>query len=245
MSAVSSRYFAKICIFQLLDVLAKRHPTLATAQTLRYHPCMSQIDSLFVTRLYRAQLSELGKPVDISELESSCWSIADDDEAGQEWCEKNGYPGYTSYASLTDLGWRFPAFKDLIKVLDKHVAVFAKDLEFDLDGKKLKLEDIWINILPEGGIHTSHIHPHSVISGTTYIAVPEGASAIKFEDPRLAMMMAAPARAKDARAEMRSFNYVAPQPGDILLWESWLRHEVPMNMAEDERISVSFNYGWG
>jgi uncharacterized protein (TIGR02466 family) len=28
------------------------------------------------------------------------------------------------------------------------------------------------------------------------------------------------------------------------MWESWLRHEVPMTMAEDERISVSFNYKW-
>jgi uncharacterized protein (TIGR02466 family) len=42
--------------------------------------------------------------------------------------------------------------------------------------RKLVLEDIWINILPEGGIHTSHIHPHSVISGTTYVQVPPGAS---------------------------------------------------------------------
>ena len=205
---------------------------------------MSTIDSLFVTRLYRAALSEQGKRIDTSELETSCWSIAEDDEAGQEWCEENGYPGYTSYASLTDLPYRFPIFKDLVKVLDKHVKTFAADLAFDLDGRKLKLEDIWINILPEGGVHTSHIHPHSVISGTTYVAVPEGASAIKFEDPRLQMMMAAPPRRKDASDTLRSFIYKAPQPGDVLLWESWLRHEVPVNMSEDERISISFNYSW-
>ncbi|WP_300549787.1 2OG-Fe(II) oxygenase family protein [Roseovarius sp.] len=206
---------------------------------------MTQISSLFVTRLYHAALSEHGKPIDAAELEASCYSIAEDDEAGQEWCEENGYPGYTSYASLTDLGWRFPIFKQLVKVLNKHVAVFAKDLEFDLDDKKLKLEDIWINILPEGGTHSSHIHPHSVISGTTYVAMPDGASSLKLEDPRSAMMMAAPARRKDAREEMRSFVYVAPEVGDVLLWESWLRHEVPMNMSEEDRISVSFNYSWG
>uniref|UniRef100_UPI004048D3D5 2OG-Fe(II) oxygenase family protein n=2 Tax=Yoonia sp. TaxID=2212373 RepID=UPI004048D3D5 len=205
---------------------------------------MSHIQSLFVTRLYRARLAELGKTVDPQELEASCLSIADDDEAGQAWCEENGYPGYTSYASLTDLGWRFPIFKDLVKVLDKHVAEFASDLQFDLGDKKLKLDSLWINILPEGGIHTSHIHPHSVISGTTYVAMPEGASAIKYEDPRSAMMMASPMRIKDARPEMRQFIYVAPDVGDVLLWESWLRHEVPMNMSEEERISVSFNYGW-
>jgi len=205
---------------------------------------MSQISSLFVTRLYRAALSEFDPAIDAAELETSCYAIAEDDEAGQNWCEENGYPGYTSYASLTDLPWRFPIFADLVKVMDAHVAAFAKDLEFDLDDKALKLEDIWINILPEGGTHSSHIHPHSVISGTTYVAMPEGTSALKLEDPRSAMMMAAPMRLKDARDEMRRFIYAAPNVGDVLLWESWLRHEVPMNMTEDDRISVSFNYRW-
>lgn len=206
---------------------------------------MAQIDSLFVTRLYRAALAEHGPAIDAAELEASCYSIAEDDTAGQQWCEENGYPGYTSYASLTDLPWRFPIFADLVKALDAHVAAFAEDLAFDLGGKALTLEDLWINILPEGGMHASHIHPHSVISGTTYVAMPAGASALKLEDPRSARMMAAPPRRKTAREEMRTFIYVAPGVGDVLLWESWLRHEVPMNLSEEDRISVSFNYSWG
>jgi len=206
---------------------------------------MSAITSLFVTRLYRAALSEHAPAIDAGELAASCYSIAEDDEAGQEWCETEGYPGYTSYASLTDLPWRFPIFADLVTVLDAHVADFARDLEFDLDGRALKLEDIWINILPEGGSHGSHIHTHSVISGTTYVAMPEGTSALKLEDPRSARMMVAPPRRKEAREDMRTFVYVKPQVGDVLMWESWLRHEVPMNQSEDDRISVSFNYSWG
>jgi len=205
---------------------------------------MSNIKSLFATRLYHAALSDHGKPIDTDELAASCFSIAEDDEAGQDWCEENGYAGYTSYASLDDLPYRFPIFKDLVAVLDKHVAAFAKDLDFDLGARKLVLDSLWLNILPEGGIHTSHIHPHSVISGTTYVTMPEGASAIRFEDPRLPMMMAAPGRVKDAREELRPFIYLAPDAGDVLLWESWLRHEVPMNMIEEDRVSVSFNYNW-
>ena len=205
---------------------------------------MSNIRSLFVTRLYHAPLSEHGPTIDADEMEASCFAIAQDDDAGQQWCEDNGYPGYTSYASLTDLPWRFPVFADLVKSLDAHVAAFAEDLEFDLDGRDLVLEDIWINILPEGGFHAAHIHPHSVISGTTYVSMPEGASALKLEDPRHAMMMAAPPRRKDARDALKNFVYVKPVVGDVLLWESWLRHEVVMNEAEDERVSVSFNYRW-
>ena len=206
---------------------------------------MSQIDSLFVTRLYQAKLAEHGAPLDQADLEASCLSIAEDDEAGQTWCEENGYAGYTSYASLDDLPWRLPIFKDLQGVLDQHVAAFVDDLQFDLNDRPLTLDSLWINILPEGGIHTSHVYPHSVISGTTYVSVPKGASTIKFEDPRLPMMMAAPTRRADARPDLRSFHYVTPEAGDILLWESWLRHEVTLNMAEEDRISVSFNYAWG
>ncbi|MDQ2067517.1 TIGR02466 family protein [Xinfangfangia sp. CPCC 101601] len=206
---------------------------------------MAEISSLFVTRLYRAKLNELGrKKVDYDELHDSCIMIAEEDEAGQAWCEEHGYPGYTSYSSLDDLSWRNPVFADLEKALDKHVAAFCEDLAFDLQGRKLKCNALWINILPEGGTHSSHIHPHSVVSGTTYVAMPEGTSALKLEDPRLAMMMYAPLRRKEAPAELKPFTYVTPEVGEVLLWESWLRHEVPMNMAEEDRISVSFNYGW-
>jgi uncharacterized protein (TIGR02466 family) len=194
---------------------------------------------LFVTPIYRATLD-----TDPTELEAACLSIADDDEAGQRWCEEQGYPGYTSYASLSDLPWRFPVFEALKTGLDAHAHGFAKQLHFDLGEGRLELEDIWINILPEGGMHASHIHPLSVISGTTYVAMPEGTSALKLEDPRHAMMMASPPRRKDAPEELQPFVYVKPKVGEVLMWESWLRHEVPMNMSEDERISVSFNYKW-
>lgn len=200
------------------------------------------ISHLFVTPLYHATLSD---KVDGAELEASCLSIAEDDEAGQAWCDENDFPGYTSYASLSDLPWRFPIFEQVKTALDAHVTGFADTLGFELEDRPLTLEDLWINILPEGGVHTAHIHPHSVISGTTYVAMPPGTSAIKFEDPRHAMMMAAPTRKKDAARELRQFVYVQPKVGDVLLWESWLRHEVPMNMSEEHRISVSFNYKWG
>jgi uncharacterized protein (TIGR02466 family) len=205
---------------------------------------MATIDTLFVTKVYRAQLSGQKGERLVRELEAACLSIAEDDRAGQRWCAKHGYSGYTSYASLNDLPWRVPVFGDLGKALDAHVAAFAKELELDLGGRKLVLDSLWINILPPGGTHSSHIHPHSVVSGTFYVTVPEGAGALKLEDPRLGFMMAAPPRRARAKPENRPFVYLTPSPGTVILWESWLRHEVPMNEAETERISVSFNYAW-
>ena len=204
---------------------------------------MAKTKLLFSTPLYHASLVDSGN-FDMGELEKSCWSIAQDDEAGQKWCDENNYPGYTSYASLSDLTWRSPFFEELKNLLDLHVKTFVEELDFDLEGRNLKLEDLWINILPEGGNHSAHIHPNSVISGTTYISMPSGSSAIKFEDPRHSMMMAAPSRIKDAKEYLKPFIYVNPSVGDVLLWESWLRHEVPANNSSEERISISFNYSW-
>ena len=204
---------------------------------------MAKTKLLFSTPLYHASLADSGN-FDMGELEKSCWSIAQDDEAGQKWCDENNYPGYTSYASLSDLTWRSPFFEELKNLLDLHVKIFVEELDFDLEGRNLKLEDLWINILPEGGNHSAHIHPNSVISGTTYISMPSGSSAIKFEDPRHSMMMAAPSRIKDAKEYLKPFIYVIPSVGDVLLWESWLRHEVPANNSSEERISISFNYSW-
>ena len=197
---------------------------------------------LFPTLLHESKLAD---PALLEELEAACWMIEDGDSAGHDWCEENGYPGYTSYASLDDLPERATAFADLLAQLDKEAAAFAKALHWDLEDRALVLSGFWVNVLGEGGGHSGHLHPGCVISGTCYIAMPEGAGALKLEDPRLPQLMATPQLADDAPEDMRRFVYVRPKPGDILMWESWLRHEVMASTSEDARISVSFNYALG
>ena len=201
--------------------------------------------SLFVTRVYDASLAEeRGFPAFNDELADACRMLAAEDAAGRAWCREHGYGGYTSYASLDDLPQRASVFAQLKTRLDRHARRYADLLHLDLGAGRLRLDSLWVNLLKPGAGHTGHIHPHSVISGTVYVALPPGASALKIEDPRLPLMMAAPPRQADAPEAERSFVYLTPQTGTILMWESWLRHEVPANRARAPRISISFNYGW-
>ena len=201
--------------------------------------------SLFATPVYEASLSTHRSFENFrSELEDACQMLAAEDAAGRAWCKANGYGGYTSYASLDDLPTRASVFGELKTLLDRHARIFADDLSLDLKGGRLKLDSLWVNILKPGAAHSGHIHPHSALSGTVYVATPAGASALKLEDPRLPLMMAAPPRRADAPQAAQTFVYLQPEPGTILMWESWLRHEVPANRAKAERISISFNYGW-
>lgn len=197
------------------------------------------IRQLFTTPLYEGELGDSGL---LARLAVMARDLAREDGAGRAWSKAKGYRGYTSYASLNDLPSRDPDAGDLKRLLDRHVARFAQACAFDLP-KKLKMDSLWVNVLKPGGTHSGHIHPHSAVSGTLYLKVPEGSGGIRFEDPRLPLMMAAPVRREDAPEPLRPFITIAPRPGMILLWESWLRHEVGANGAKAERISISFNYG--
>jgi len=192
-------------------------------------------EKLFVTRLYKGRIAVA------RDLEKTCLAIAAEDRAGQRWSKSHGYGGYTSYASLNDLTRRASILADLERAIAKQVTGFVRELQFERGGR-LKLDSLWINVMQKGAVHTPHIHPHSVISGTYYVTAPPGSGAIRFEDPRLGLMMAAPPRKPKASAENRSFVDVMPKPGMLLLWESWLRHGVEPNAARGSRISVSFNY---
>ena len=201
---------------------------------------MSKIQSFFPTLIYRADSATTAGLN--AKLEQASLMLAQDDLVGIKWCEKHGYQGYTSFASINDLPVQIPAFKDLEKILDRHAAKFAKALHWDIRGGKPVCDSMWVNVLPEGGSHTSHIHTNSVISGTYYVCVPQGAGPIVYEDPRHAMMMAAPPKKQNAPREHQSQISETPNVGSLLLWESWLRHEVPVNRADGLRISISFNY---
>jgi uncharacterized protein (TIGR02466 family) len=204
---------------------------------------MAKTQDFFATRIYRAELAGAAKLN--RRLEAAALSLARDDRAGLRWSEKHGYPGYTSYASRGDLARSFAEFARLEKSIGRHALAFAKELYWDMRGLKPVCDSLWVNVMAEGGSHTSHIHPNSVLSGTYYVKVPEGAGPIVFEDPRLPMLMAAPPRRKSAPREFRTHVSETPEAGTLLLWESWLRHEVPLNRAEGHRISVSFNYCLG
>jgi uncharacterized protein (TIGR02466 family) len=98
--------------------------------------------------------------------------------------------------------------------------------------------------MPPTTAHSMHLHPLSFISGTYYVATPVGCPGLKFEDPRLDRFMAAPPRLPQHNPPNRVHVTYPAVAGNIILFESWLRHEVAANRVEAERISISFNFNW-
>ena len=208
-----------------------------------YAECVP-IHHLFQTPVYSAVLGSASTASLNRRLLRESLQLRLDDRAGRAWSVRNYPAGFTSYNSQSRLQHVSPIFAQLELRIDRHVVRFAKSLDYELRGKRLQMTDCWVNIMRRGGVHGLHLHPLSTISGTYYVQVPRGSSGLKFEDPRLAQFMAAPARRSRARARNRTWVTLPARVGNVILFESWLRHEVSSNPGRGERVSISFNYGW-
>lgn len=203
------------------------------------------IETYFATLLHRSRLPDdrNGRAL-LEDLAATALQLEADDAAGRAWCREKGYAGYTSYGSVGDLARIATCFDVLAAHLSREAQRFAAELRFDLGGRPLRLDNMWVNVLDPGGAHSGHIHPLSVISGTTYISTVTESAPIRIEDPRLSMMMAAPPLVEDVEDNRARFVRMTPRAGDVLMWESWLRHEVEINRGAARRISISFNFAW-
>jgi len=178
----------------------------------------------------------------------SCLDVREQDKEGQLWCRENYPSGYTSYGTIRTLNRSFSPFKAFIELEKKiwpHVQRFTRRLDMDLREATLAMTDCWVNIMSRGAVHPLHLHPGAVISGTFYVSTPSGCSSIRFEDPRPEKAKAVlPPRRSDCRPENRDQVDYRAEAGKVILFESWLRHEVPANPTDGDRVSVSFNYTW-
>ncbi len=204
------------------------------------------IHKLFPTTIYVAPLLPDTKKLKafLKELRQDILKIRDFDIEGQEWSRLSYPGGYTSYSSLSELHQFSSVFAELKDYIDRHVSKFAKSLDADLKSHSLEMTESWVNIMPPLCVHSGHIHPNATISGTVYVSVPKGASPLKFEDPRLSGFMGSIPRKEKAALNNQRFISIPAEDGQITLFESWLRHEVPPNTTTKERHSISFNYNW-
>ena len=200
--------------------------------------------TLFPTQVYTAKLPREVARILNGKLLRQSEQIRQDDVAGRRWSRTNYPGGFTSYGSMHKLHLWTPLFEQLERRIRPHVHKFARALEFEMTGRELAMTDRWVNIMGRHAMHGLHLHPHATISGTYYVVAPAKSPGLKLEDPRLDRYMAAPPRQASCRIENQTWVTIPAEPGQVVLFESWLRHEVPANTVDKERVSVSFNYGW-
>ena len=154
-----------------------------------------------------------------------------------------------------------PALRDLAEHILTAATLFVSEgLGADmrrqralLDGEyRLEMVSVWLNANRRHDYNVPHTHTDSFLSGVYWVSVSEGAA----ESSELVL--------SDPRVQLQQFEYfdwfgmgrqrrIVPTPGKLVLWPSWLSHRVepvaddakPLESEQSERISVSFNLGFG
>jgi hypothetical protein len=105
------------------------------------------------------------------------------------------------------------------------------------------LKEMWVNVLDTGGRQAMHNHANSFISGVVYLTHTHPEARTVF--------MKAPGGTdfafKNDHNSVATGSYnadkwisMAPEPGDVVLFPSYLMHAVPTNPGE-RRITMAFN----
>jgi len=134
-----------------------------------------------------------------------------------------------------------PVFRRMAELATPKMEEFG----FLLFGEKLRwtVKEMWTNMLEAGGSQTLHAHANSFISGVFYLTPSHPACRTVFVRPPGGADWSF--RHHTRNAAMGPYNagkYVLPEaePGDLVLFPSYLYHEVPRNQG-GQRITASFN----
>ena len=133
---------------------------------------------------------------------------------------------------------RLPEFEELNDIIRGAATGVLDFLKIIYDS--LELTGCWANISPPGYGHRPHTHPNNYLSGVYYVQTQEGANTISFDDPRPQTNIIAPATS-EITDENAGQIHVTTRNGLLVLFPSWLQHQVPPNKSRQARISVAFN----
>ena len=147
------------------------------------------------------------------------------------------------------LGFTFNRQSEDSFILDnselKNIRTFIEDSLHNFMHEILMYQDdlvitqSWLNKNPKGTSHHEHAHPNSLISGVWYPQVNEQTPPIHFTKPYYSSQIEL---APKQYNNYNSSTFLMPiDPGSLILFPSYLRHSVPPNQSDTERISISFN----
>jgi len=150
-----------------------------------------------------------------------------------------------SSANLVHTAMLRPSDSPLLIEAAALIAPLLADFGALMFGERLgwSVKEMWVNVMETGGRQAMHNHANSFISGIVYLT--------RTHPDARTVFMRAPGGTEfsfkndHARVETGAYNAdkwisMAPEPGDVVLFPSYLMHAVPPNPGE-RRITMAFN----
>ena len=193
---------------------------------------------MFPTQFWTAELNE-----NIARLQSEAYLVKKNDKNGVIK-SNSGIQGYHS-KDIKDLN-NLPGTKQLIKQITNAVNAIH---QISRQGE-LQLTNFWINISGKGSSNTPHTHSGLTYSGVFFIKVPQEMKGGRFlfyrnfneADFISTGYMGLFREGYKKQGYDYPINTISPKENMLVVFPSWVPHAVEINLSEEERISLSFNF---
>ena len=104
-----------------------------------------------------------------------------------------------------------------------------------------EITGMWAVVNSPGSSNRLHNHPFNYLSGVFYLQVPKDSGSLIFHDPRPQSEVLSPPKKQGENLHTAHRVTWEPKQNDLLVFPSWLQHEVEINNSQEERIVISFN----
>lgn len=157
----------------------------------------------------------------------------------------NGKPDGWScdvYTTISNEGYLHerPAFSDFSDFSLLCADYFSLVMGYSYDNKVLHINECWLNVYQEGHSQEIHNHLNHLITGVYYVKAPEGCASLIFHSPFYKTMIR-PEVTKSTVFNSMTVPY-SPSAGELVIFDSTVKHSVAVNDTPGERISIAMNF---
>ena len=184
----------------------------------------------FPTLIWQATLPDSEKEM-LSDMKDF---ILDIKEKNPEGVKKSNFGGWQS--------GNYKKFPEAFGLIGKKIDSIVKSCAKQINVPELSLGSYWSNVNTYGDYNKLHNHRGSILSGVFYVDVPdENMGNIVFQrSDDIAYYLPTLENYNNFTGQTASYK---PESGKVLIFPSWLKHQVEGSRSEQQRISISFNYG--
>ena len=183
---------------------------------------MSFLETLFCDCLYHSEISNI-------KIKNKLLKIILDIEKNKKSDEKTNIGGFQKELECREL---------FLSLISDEIKKYKSLLNFN---RELKLDNFWCNINYKNNYNLSHIHPKTYFSGVYYLKVPKNSGQIVFNNSNIFIRMHTELETACNNPNFNVCREVNPKEDLLLMFPSYLVHEVEKNNSDDKRISISFN----
>ena len=195
--------------------------------------------SLFANPLMQVQLD-----LDLEKLTEFVFQLQNEDKKG---VQASNIGGWQSNNIREEKHEEFEKLKkEINQYLQKYHSEVFRGMKFKEKNMIQNFDNMWININEKYHFNEWHIHGGSTLSGAYYIK-HDGSGEngnIMFKNPNYLYLLNShwpPEIIEETNEITTEIVSITPKSNMLLIFPSWLEHEVGVNLKNDSRISLSFN----